>query len=132
VVLLIVGLLAGIAIPNLQHLYNSVERDAQREAALGAITGLAYRAYVTGQPITLAQGRTDSRTLNQTEPEGELALDESVFPTGWQIDLPAPIAFNFLGLCSGGKFKLIAPDGAEESFLLKGPRCDVPLPPDAT
>jgi prepilin-type N-terminal cleavage/methylation domain-containing protein len=163
VVLLIVGLLAAVAIPNLQRLYNSVERDGQREAALGAITGLSYRAYVTGRAITLAKGRSDASVLNQTgikqadtgqadtgqadtrqadskqvdgkRPDARQARVEdgdSVFPSGWQIDLPEPIAFTFLGMCSGGKLKLIAPDGAEEAYMLKGPRCDVALPPDAS
>jgi prepilin-type N-terminal cleavage/methylation domain-containing protein len=132
VVMMIIGLLAGVALPNLQRLYSSVERDAQREAALGSITGLAYRAYVTGQPITLAKGRSDAKILNQTDAGTPQAEDESVFPAGWEIDLPAPIAFNFLGMCSGGTFKLVAPDGVEEIFLLKGPRCDVPLPPENT
>jgi general secretion pathway protein G len=132
VVLMIVGLLAGIVLPNLQNLYNSVEHDAQREAAAGAIAGLSYRAYVTGQPFVLARGRSDSNVVNQTDPAKPQAEDESVFPAGWQIDLPEPIAFNFLGMCSGGKLKLIAPNGVEEAFSLKGPRCDVLLPPDAT
>jgi prepilin-type N-terminal cleavage/methylation domain-containing protein len=133
VVLLIVGLLAAVAIPNLQRLYSSVERDGQREAALGAITGLSYRAYITGKAITLAKGRSDYKTLNQAGPKQANADEnDSTFPPGWQIDLPEPIAFTFLGMCSGGKLKLIAPDGAEEAYMLKGPRCDVALPPDAS
>ena len=140
VVMLIVGLLAAVAIPNLQRLYNSVERDGQREAALSAITGLSYRAYVTGKAITLAKGRSDYKTLNQGNNQTNQQADkqqpveenDSAFPPGWQVDLPEPIAFTFLGMCSGGKLKLIAPDGAEEAYLLKGPRCDVALPPDAS
>jgi prepilin-type N-terminal cleavage/methylation domain-containing protein len=132
VVMLILGLLVGIAIPNLQHMYNTVERDAQREAAVGAVTGLAYRAYVTGHPITLAKGPSDARALKRLIADSETASDEGEFPKGWQIDLVDPIEYNFLGLCSGGRLKLIAPDGGEEAFLLKGPRCDVLLPPDAS
>jgi prepilin-type N-terminal cleavage/methylation domain-containing protein len=132
VVMLILGLLVGIAVPNLQHMYNTVERDAQREAAVGAVTGLAYRAYVTGQPITLAKGPSDAKTLNRLVADNETAADEGEFPKGWQIDLADPIVFNFLGLCSGGRLKLVAPDGGEEAFLLKGPRCDILLPPDAS
>jgi hypothetical protein len=87
---------------------------------------------VTGQPITLAKGPTDAKTLNLLVADSETAPDEGEFPKGWQIDLADPIVFNFLGLCSGGKLKLVAPDGGEEAFLLKGPRCDVLLPPDAS
>jgi prepilin-type N-terminal cleavage/methylation domain-containing protein len=135
VVMLIVGLLAAVAIPNLQRLYSSVERDGQREAALGAITGLSYRAYVTGKAMTLAKGRSDYKTLNQVDQQAgrqQPEENDSAFPPGWQIELPEPIAFTFLGMCSGGKLKLIAPDGVEEAYMLKGPRCDVALPPDAS
>lgn len=130
VVMLIVGLLASVALPNLQRLYNSVERDAQREAALGAITGLGYRAYVTGQPLTLPKGRTDLAATNTAQPTPQQSAEEIVFPKGWQLDLADPISYNFLGICSGGKLKLIAPDGVEEAYVLKGPRCDTPLPPE--
>jgi prepilin-type N-terminal cleavage/methylation domain-containing protein len=132
VVMLIMGLLVGIAIPNLQHLYSTVERDAQREEAVGAVTGLAYRAYVTGQPITLEKGPSDATAMNRLIAGNATAADEGDFPKGWTIDLTDPIVFNFLGLCNGGKLKLVAPDGREEAFLLKGPRCDVLLPPDAS
>ncbi len=136
VVLLIMGLLASVTVPNLQRLYNSVEHDAQRETALGAITGLAYHAYVTGQPINLPKGRSvphlaGTSTTAETDAKGVSPNGKDiVFPEGWQLDLAQPIAFNFLGICSGGKISLVAPDGTQEAFVLKGPRCDVALPPD--
>jgi prepilin-type N-terminal cleavage/methylation domain-containing protein len=120
VVMLIIGLLAGVAVPNVQRLYSSVARDAQREAAIGYLTGLSYRAYVTGNPVTLAKGRGGAPQI----------ADGQAFPAGWQVDIAEPIVFNFLGICSGGKGKLIAPDGAEEPFVLKGPRCEAMLPPE--
>jgi prepilin-type N-terminal cleavage/methylation domain-containing protein len=139
VVLLIMGLLASVTVPNLQRLYNSVQHDAERESALGAITGLSYRAYVTGVPLTLPRGRgplkiappvSDAKSGVADNAPVKVQPEDSVFPTGWQIDLADPIAFNFLGICSGGKLKLVAPDGNEESLVLKGPRCDIALPPD--
>jgi prepilin-type N-terminal cleavage/methylation domain-containing protein len=145
VVLLLMGLLATVTIPNLQHLYNSVQHDAEREAALGAITGLSYRAYITGRPFLLAKGLSTLQTDRPvtggaqatappaSQPGSQAALpavDDAVFPAGWQIDAAEPIVFNFLGICSGGKLNLVAPDGTAEGFVLKGPRCDVALPPD--
>ncbi len=140
VVLLIMGLLASVTVPNLQRVYSSVQHDAERESALGAITGLAYRAYVTGVPITLPRGRGPLKISAATVSDATSGVpanapvvvqpEDSVFPSGWQIDLADPIAFNFLGICSGGKLKLVAPDGNEESLMLKGPRCDIALPPD--
>jgi prepilin-type N-terminal cleavage/methylation domain-containing protein len=143
VVMVVMGLLAAVTVPNLQHLYDSVRHDAQREQALGAVTGLSYRAYVTGQPITLARGRSeltlaaidakDAKPPNPaaaTQSAAQPAIDDFAFPKGWQLELNDPIVFNFLGICSGGRLKLIAPDGAAESIVLKGPRCDTALPPD--
>jgi prepilin-type N-terminal cleavage/methylation domain-containing protein len=145
VVLLLMGLLATVTVPNLQHLYSSVQHDAEREAALGAITGLSYRAYVTGRPFLLAKGLSTLQSDRPGTADGKTAAsgsppsnsqasfpepDDTVFPAGWQIDAAEPIVFNFLGICSGGKLNLVAPDGATEGLVLKGPRCDVALPPD--
>jgi prepilin-type N-terminal cleavage/methylation domain-containing protein len=145
VVLLLMGLLATVTLPNLQHLYNSVQHDAEREAALGAITGLSYHAYISGQPLLLAKGLStlqtsrpgtrDSNTASPAAPArasqtSSMEMDEPAFPAGWQIDAAEPIVFNFLGICSGGKLNLVAPDGTIEGVVLKGPRCDVALPPD--
>lgn len=116
VVLVVVGLLAGIAIPNLQKVVQRIEISSQRQAVIGELAGLGYRAYVTGQPISLGKKAGNSRP-------GE--NDPLHLPDRWQIDIPQPILYTFNGACSGGTVILTAPDNRQEIFQLKPPRCDV-------
>ena len=53
VVLVIVGVLTGIALPRLTILYASVENSSQRRVIQDQIEGLGYLAYVSGKPIVL-------------------------------------------------------------------------------
>lgn len=116
VVLVIVGLLAGVALPRLTALYASVERGGQRGAILDRIEGLGYRAYAQGQAISLdPAGETGSKT-----PSGHDVLQ---LPPGWRIDLPRPLRYSSQGICSGGTLTLGAPDGGRETFRLAPPLC---------
>lgn len=51
VVMVIIGLLAGVAVPRLYDLSRRFEIAAQKDNLLLAIGNLAYRAYQTGQAL---------------------------------------------------------------------------------
>jgi len=53
VVLVIIGLLAGVALPRLYAISQRYEIAAQRQNLLTEISSLGYRAYGSGQPIEL-------------------------------------------------------------------------------
>jgi len=108
VVLTIVGLLAGVALPQLQRMAASVELRNQRTNIKLAIEGLGYQAYVTGKAITL----------------GNAAADPALqIPAGWQVQALQPIRYAINGVCSGGKISLVDPEHLRETFLLKPPQC---------
>lgn len=115
VVLTIVGLLAGVALPQLQKMAASVELSNQRMNIKLAIEGLGYQAYVTGKPISLTDTApaTESTRLDQPLP----------IPSGWQIRILQPVRYAINGVCSGGKISLIDPEHMRETFLLKPPQC---------
>lgn len=116
VVLVIVGLLAGIALPRLTALYTSVERAGQRSAIQDQIEGLGYRAYVTGQAILLdSSGLQDGTSSPKPYP---LQL-----PAGWSVDLPTPLHYSSQGICGGGTVLIRAPGGGKEAFRLAPPLC---------
>lgn len=116
VVLVIVGLLAGIALPRLTALYSSVERAGQSSAIQNQIEGLGYRAYVSGQAIVLeSSGVPEAGASSKSYP---LHL-----PAGWGVSLPTPLRYSSQGLCSGGILSINAPDGSQETFRLKPPLC---------
>lgn len=117
VVLVVIGLIAGVAMPNLVRMIQSAERASQRDSLLGEIAGLGYQAYLTGRPFTLgvapvAEGGGD--------PQPPLQI-----PAGWQLEIPQPIVYGFNGVCSGGTVTLVSPDNRRETFQLEPPRCRV-------
>ncbi len=108
VVMVIIGLLAGVALPRLYAISQRYEVAAQRESLLTQITGLGYRAYNSGQPLELSA------------PSAPTTL---VIPAGWQMEIPQPIRYSFNGICNGGKITLIEPDGALDALQLDPPLC---------
>lgn len=117
VVLVIMGLLAGVALPKLVALYGSVERAGQRSSILGEIEGLGYRAYISGKPLVLDSIGGGANA--------EIAPDPLHLPAGWRIMVSKPLRYTYQGICSGGKLTLAAPDGSRETFNLNPPLCRI-------
>ena len=97
VVLAIVGLLAGVALPQLQKMASSVEISTQRTAIKSAIEELGYRAYVSGKPIALtnANGISSSGNTPREQP--------LIIPSGWRLQVLQPVIYAINGICSGGR-----------------------------
>lgn len=117
VVLVVIGLIAGVAMPNMVKMLQSAERAGQRDTLLSEIAGLGYRAYLTGQPLTLG-GAPVAGEGGETQPPFQI-------PQGWQLEIPRPITYNFNGICSGGQIILVSPDERREIFQLEPPRCKI-------
>ena len=110
VVLVIIGLLAGVALPRLYAISQRYEIAAQRASLITEIGNLGYRTYNSGQPTELISLPAAKSAPIQV-------------PQGWQIDVPQPIRYSFNGICSGGKLTLLGPDGSREVFQLNSPLC---------
>ena len=116
VVMVVIGLLAGVALPRLYDLARRFEISAQKDNLLLDISSLGYRAYQTGKAMQL-----NSTGAAQTAGS---ALDAPiVLPPGWRIEMPQPIQYNFNGICSGGRLTLHSPDNHTESLTLEPPLC---------
>lgn len=112
VVLVITGLLAGVALPRLLAMSQRYEIAAQRESLLTEISNLGYRAYSSGQPAeltSLAAPATANAPIS--------------IPRGWRIEAQQPVRYSFNGICSGGKITLLGPDEFREVFQLRPPLC---------
>lgn len=112
VVLVIVGLLAGVALPRLYAVSHRYEIAAQRENLLTEISNLGYRAYNSGRPLELAS--LTASILSGAPIE---------IPQGWRIETQQPIRYSFNGICSGGKIILLGPDEFREELQLTPPLC---------
>lgn len=112
VVLVIIGLIAGVALPRLYAISVRYDIAAQRSSLLTDIGNLGYRAYTSGQAAELG---ALPGTVAKPSP---LKL-----PTGWQLEVPRPIRYSFNGICSGGSLTLVGPDDLRETFQLQAPLC---------
>lgn len=112
VVLVIIGLLAGVALPRLHAISQRYEIAAQRETILTEIGILGYRAYNSGQAAELT---------SLAAPAAKSAPIS--IPHGWRIEAQQPIRYSFNGICSGGKITLVGPDEFREELQLNPPLC---------
>jgi len=111
VVLVIIGLLAGVAMPRLFAISQRYELAAQRASLLTEIGNLGYKAYSSGQPLELA-------SMTSASNNSPISI-----PSGWRIETKYPIRYGFNGICNGGKIALVEPEGAREEFTLNPPQC---------
>lgn len=118
VVVVIIGLLAGVALPRLYDLARRFEAAAQKDNLLTSISNLGYRAYQTGRALQL--GAKPGGPASEPAVAAASALN---IPPGWQIEAPHPINYSFNGICSGGRLTLLGPDGYSEQFVLAPPLC---------
>ena len=130
VVLTVIALLAGIAVPNFMRMMQSFTSATKWSELLNEIDGLSYRAYVQGQPIQLSS-ETASQLL-------------STLPQGWTINIETgakaasgigigdnsvvsgrAISYRENGWCNGGRITLTTDEGARRTVDLAAPRCAV-------
>lgn len=118
VVLVIIGLLAGVALPRLYDLARRFEAAAQKNNLLTGIGNLSYSAYQTGQALQLG-----AKSGAPSSDPAVAAASVLNIPSGWHIEAPQPINYSFNGICSGGRLTLHGPDGYREQFILAPPLC---------
>jgi prepilin-type N-terminal cleavage/methylation domain-containing protein len=117
VVLALMGLITGLAAPNLEKLTGSVRRSTQHDALIADIAGLSYRAFANGHGLELS-----NESMSTIFSDGNPVL---AIPEGWQVKLRKPIHFSFNGFCSGGVVDVVAPDEVDEQLILDPPTCRV-------
>ena len=136
VVLVIIGLIAGVALPRLYVISVRYEIAAQRSSLLTDIGNLGYRAYTTGKGVELGSPTGTAGTAANPGNAGNAAIAAAAavaqggpvkVPAGWRVEVPQPIRYSFNGICSGGKITLVGPDEFREVFQLQAPLCK-PVP----
>jgi general secretion pathway protein G len=115
VVLVVVGLISGLALPRLIDLPQRIEANNQRKDLLGQIQNLGYRAYTTGASYTL-QGQMVRAAVG----DSQAILD---IPEGWKVSVEQPLRYAFNGTCGGGEIAILSPQGIEERYRLMPPAC---------
>lgn len=117
VVLVIMGLMASLIMPEFEKILTSLNASLERDRIQSEITSLSYRAYTLGQSFTLETNRTSTLL-----PDGQPILD---IPQGWSIKARKPIAYHFTGHCTGGILEMHQPGRPVEVITLTPPRCTI-------
>ncbi len=111
VVLVLLAVLAGLAVPRLITMYEAAEWRLERDEALKNLATLSYMAYIAGAEFELVQfpGAGGDR----------LPL---TLPPGWQLTARRPIHYFFNGVCTGGALQLTG-RGRSMEVMLEPPLC---------
>ncbi len=104
VVLLLLGLLAGVGFPQLQKTFASYEYAEEKRQVLANLTGLTEQSIKNFVDFDLLGQPVDTKTL---------AGDWGEY---WQIYIEKPIHFYKSGSCSGGELWII--DKTNKSGIL--------------
>ena len=121
VILVIVGLIAGVVAPQLSKLSDRIAFAMNREGVEHALALLPYDAFRRREDLILSATNskdtsTDDTSMNVIMMGGGAGDEETrtqppvlskrvvlSLPAGWQIESQAPILFRSTGFCTGGE-----------------------------
>lgn len=112
VVLVLMGLLMGVATPKVIQLYRSVEFSLEKDDILFQLSRLSFNVYKSGRGFelqSLASGGNDKLIT---------------LPEGWEFDAlqSSNITFSPLGYCDGGQARFVK-QNRELLVSLSAPSC---------
>lgn len=144
VVLALLGLLAALALPNLQRLYEGFARTTERDRILEQFAGLGREAMLRGRTYLIlgdspqwAEGQAcparrasglDADPLGMSCGSGladGYALHELDLPEGWEVRLNRPLVIRANGVCLGAQLRLIHRGKTVAQVPLIAPHCPI-------
>ncbi len=152
VVLVILGLTAGVVVPQMSTMGASFDFALKRESFEQTLNGLAYQAFRDNQDLILLGDYTEAGRVEGSEPKrdpgsslaaGMRTLPSSSesrehlpplnpayaklpLPPGWRATVTNPVYFRASGFCGGGAITLDI-GRAEYSYALSAPQCHARL-----
>ncbi len=126
VVLVLLGAVVGVALPNLSQLYNSVSARIERDTILDQLGSLGAQAHSQQRTLVVFDSREPLETQFEQYPSlANYPQFDLQLPTNWQLHLEQPLIARANGVCLGGELRLIR-EGVEQMHLnLKPPYCRV-------
>jgi prepilin-type N-terminal cleavage/methylation domain-containing protein len=109
VVLALIAVMAGLALPNFSRLLDSFSIKNQWSALEREIADLPYQVFISGTPLQLDNASARQRL--------------ATLPPEWRAEIPVPITYRFSGWCEGGKIAVVAANGERRNYLLSAPSC---------
>ena len=120
VVLVILGAVGALALPNLQNLYAAATRRADRDLVLDQIARLGAEALLSGRGYAVWP---DDAPVAADAPTAGYARRELELPADWGFELDRPLLVRPNGVCLGARLVLIDPRGRRSAQDLEPPFC---------
>ena len=127
VVLLLMGLVTALAMPNLERLSAGVARKTERDRILDQFTGLGRRAMLQGRSYVVfgsdgAQDGDDPAGASFPAGHERHVID---LPQGWEVLLDPPLVFRANGVCLGAELTLRHRGVEDVRIDLEPPYCRI-------
>ena len=121
VVLVILGLLTGLVLPNMPGLFESATRATDRDRILDQFAALGTEALRQGRNFAVlgTDPDFDPGTYMDFEPY------PLVVPNGWEVRTERPILIRANGVCLGGRVTVRHADAPPTTVVLVPPLCGV-------
>ena len=118
IVLALLGLVAALALPNLERLYGAFTRQVERDRIVDEFRGLSHRAVAARRAYAIFDpNATDATRYADYAP---YAID---LPPGWTLTVKRPVRVRANGFCLGGEVALAHTDGETIDLVLTPPFC---------
>lgn len=118
-VLFVIGLSAGLVIPNLPLVFDRISFALERDTVVRTLNALPYRAFEQNQDLVFmgehdwSTGSSSDGTLGNVIDMNELGLSTPfrsarvqvasiVLPDDWFVSVADPIIYRSSGFCTGG------------------------------
>ncbi len=125
VVLALVGLVAVLAFPNLQGLYESVSRKTDQGRILNQIAGLGWEAMLHRRDYVVSGTRGGTADPDPGSPATGFEAYALEVPDGWEVIFDRPLLVRANGVCLGAEVTLVHRGQTTERVLLEAPYCRV-------
>ncbi len=112
VVMALIAAVAGLALPNFMHMYDSYAASLKWSELTAEVDGLPFRAYSQGREIQLND--TSAREVLKS------------LPPAWKVRVTGTIRYRSNGWCEGGTLSIADDAGANRDLVLAPPDCGMP------
>jgi prepilin-type N-terminal cleavage/methylation domain-containing protein len=109
VVLALIGVMAGIALPNFSRFLDSFSVRNQWAGVERELADIPYQVFVSGSSFQLDSSSAGKRLTS--------------LPEGWGVEVATPILYRFSGWCEGGRLAVISASGERRNYQLAAPTC---------
>lgn len=128
VVLVLIGLIAGLATPRLVGMYDSMRFALERDEVLDQIRRLPYQAYRQGQGIALSRWPLPATSPDEPAAAGTAMTrlpEDFRLPEGWRLETSQPLQISARGICVSATELRLHHGAFTETIRLLPPRCSV-------